>query len=133
MEIIGAVRFAVYNETKNRARLASSAESADTFGSRFKGLLGRDKLDEGGGLHINPCNSIHMFFMKFAIDVVFLDERLCVVKVIHGIKPWRATRVYSRAQSVLELPEGVLARTGTMEGDRLRFEPIEPAAAAGSH
>ena len=62
-----------------------------------------------------------MFFMKFAIDVAFLDPELKVVKVVHGIKPWRATRVYSAAQSVLELPVGALAATQTVEGDVLRF------------
>jgi uncharacterized membrane protein (UPF0127 family) len=63
-----------------------------------------------------------MFFMKFAIDVVFLDSEFRVVKAIHGIKPWRATRVYPKAESVLELPVGALASTQTVEGDQLRFE-----------
>jgi uncharacterized membrane protein (UPF0127 family) len=117
------VRYSVYNETKNRARLGHRVEKAESFSTRFKGLLGRSGLEEGGGLHIEPCNSIHMFFMKFAIDVAFLDAELRVVKAVHAIKPWRATRVYSQAVSALELPAGVLAATATAEGDQLRFEP----------
>lgn len=117
------VRYQWLNQSRGDALIASRAERADTFGSRFKGLLGRTGLEEGGGLHIEPCNSIHMFFMKFAIDVLFLDDELRVVRAIPGIKPWRVTRVYSAAQSVLELPVGVIARTATAPGDVLRCEP----------
>lgn len=117
-----AVPLTVYNTSRQDARLAWNGERALTFGSRFKGLLGRTGLVEGGGLHIAPCNSIHMFFMKFALDIVFLDDELKVVKVIPDIKPWGLTRVYSKAESVLELPVGTIARTGTVEGDQLRFE-----------
>ena len=59
----------VYNTSRQDARLAWNGERALTFGSRFKGLLGRKGLVEGGGLHISPCNSIHMFFMKFADEL----------------------------------------------------------------
>ena len=115
------MRYQVYNDTRH-TQLAFRAEKADSFAKRFKGLLGRSSLEVGDGLHIEPCNSIHMFFMKFAIDVAFLDPELRVVKVIHGIKPWRATRIYSDARSVLELPVGALAGTQTVEGDVLRFQ-----------
>jgi uncharacterized membrane protein (UPF0127 family) len=115
------VSFAVYNTTRG-SQLADKAEEASTAAQRLKGLLGRDSLEPGGGLHIAPCNSIHMFFMKFAIDVAFLDKEKRVVRAIHAIKPWRATRVYFDAHSALELPAGTLVKTGTEEGDQLRFE-----------
>ena len=120
------MRYQVINETRANAVLCSQAEKALTFGARFKGLLGRAGLEPGGGLHIEPCNSIHMFFMKFAIDVLFLDDELQVVRAIRGIKPWRMTRVYAKAESVLELPVGVIDATQTGPGDRLRFLPAEP-------
>ena len=117
------MRYRWVNASKQDAVVATDAEKADTFGSRFKGLLGRDSLAEGGGLHIEPCNSIHMFFMKFAIDVLFLDDELKVVRAISGIKPWRVTRVYKDAASVLELPVGAIARSGTVSGDQLKSLP----------
>jgi hypothetical protein len=118
------VRYRWVNASRQAALVASEAEKAETFLQRFKGLLGRAGLAEGGGLHIEPCNSIHMFFMKFAIDVVFLDDDLKVVRAISNIKPWRVTRVYSKATSVLELPVGVVARTGTAPGDVFQVAPV---------
>jgi len=117
------VRYRWVNQSKNDVVVASRAERAETFAARFKGLLGRDGLEEGGGLHIEPCNSIHMFFMKFAIDVVFLDDDLRVVRAISAIKPWRVTRVYAKASSVLELPVGAIGRSQVAPGDVLRAEP----------
>lgn len=120
------VRYQWLNASRGDALIASRAEKAESFYARFKGLMGRAGLEDGGGLHIEPCNSIHMFFMKFALDIVFLDGELKVVRAISGIKPWRMTRVYSSAESVLELPVGVIARTGTAPGDQLRVSPAEP-------
>lgn len=117
---------AVYN-TRGETLVADAVEQADSWGSRLKGLLGRPSIAANEGLHIVPCNSIHMFFMKFAIDVAFLDPELRVVKTIHEIKPWRATRLYSDAHSALELAPGTLARRGVLEGDVLRFDRAGPA------
>ncbi|MFN7131420.1 MAG: DUF192 domain-containing protein [Myxococcales bacterium] len=114
--------FLVRNARDN-AVIARQVAIADTLWSRFKGLLGRDGLAEGEGLHIVPCNSIHMFFMKFPIDVAFLDHEGKLVKAIHSIQPWRATRMYADAHSALELPAGTLLKCGAQEGDRLVFEP----------
>lgn len=119
-----AVRYRVYNVDRGMVPLATQAARADTFLTRFKGLLGRESLPPGEGLHITPCNGIHMFFMKFAIDAVFLGADEKVVKCIHAIGPWRTTRTYPDAVSVLELPAGTLAATGTQERDQLRFEPL---------
>lgn len=113
---------AVHNATRSTL-LGDRVEVAESWFSRLKGLLGRDGLAEGGGLHIVPCNSIHMFFMRFAIDVAFLDHEGKVVRAVHAIKPWRATRVYLDAHSALELPAGTLARSQTQDGDLLKMEP----------
>ena len=104
----------VHNVTRSTL-LGERVEVAATGLSRLKGLLGRNGLAEGEGLHIVPCNSIHMFFMRFPIDVAFLDREGRVVRAVHTIKPWRATRMYLDAYSALELPAGTLQRTGTQE------------------
>lgn len=121
------MRLRVTNETRGRI-LAERAEEATGFWSRLRGLMGREGLPTGEGLWIDPCNSIHMFFMRFPIDAVFLSKELRVVKVVHAIPPWRVTGLYRDARSVLELPAGIAEASGTTAGDQLRFEhlPIEP-------
>ena len=114
--------FAVVNTSQGDRLVADKVELAATWKSRLKGLLGRGCLPEGEGLHLVPCSSIHMFFMRFPIDVAFLDARGRVVRAVHGIKPWRATRIYFEAHSALELAAGTLARTAVHEGDLLRFD-----------
>ncbi|WP_426750108.1 DUF192 domain-containing protein [Myxococcus sp. Y35] len=116
------MRWKVNNETRQRL-LADRAERASSFLHRFKGLMGRRSLAMGEGLHIAPCNSIHTFFMRIPIDVLFLDAQGRIVKQMAALPPWRATSVYFQSRSVLELPAGVLAASGTQEGDVLSFEP----------
>jgi uncharacterized protein len=115
--------FRVTNLTRG-TEVAPRVEEAARWGARLKGLLGRAGLAPGEGLHLVPCSSIHMFFMRFAIDVAFLDSEGRVVRAIHAIKPWRATRAYLDAHSALELEAGALARSGTCDGDQLRFEEV---------
>jgi hypothetical protein len=110
----------------NRTRgavLADHVQRAERVLDRKRGLLGRTALGDGEALAIAPCGSIHTFFMKFEIDAVFLDRRGRVVRALAGLRPWRATRFHLRAEQVVELPAGTLARTGTREGDELAFEP----------
>jgi uncharacterized membrane protein (UPF0127 family) len=115
----------VFNRTRSTV-LATRAETAGQSGARRRGLLGRDSLAEGEGLWIVPCEAVHCFFMKFTIDVVFLDKKLRVVKVRPSLKPWRIAGCL-RAHSVLELPEGVIQSTGTQPGDQLELEQAPPA------
>ncbi len=115
-------RFRAVNES-NGHLLADRSERAARVMQRLRGLLGRDALAKGEGLHIVPCNSIHTFFMRFPIDVLFLDESGTVLRALDAIPPWRATRVYAKARSVLELPAGTLAETSTRAGDRVAFLP----------
>jgi uncharacterized membrane protein (UPF0127 family) len=103
------------------AVLATSVERADTIQSRLIGLLGRKELPEGSALLLEPCTSIHTFFMRFAIDVAFLSSDGRILRAIGELKPWRATGLYLSARLAVELPSGTLARTGTREGDRLTF------------
>lgn len=101
--------------------LATNARIANSFLARAKGLLGTTELPEGQGLLIDPCNSIHMFGMKYAIDAVFLDKKLKVVAVIDSIAPGKASKLYGSAKSCLELPAGTARQTNTEVGDELEL------------
>lgn len=103
------------------AVLASKIERAVTVKARLIGLLGRDAFPAGEALVLEPCSSIHTFFMRFPIDAAFLSDDGRVLKTYQSMKPWRATRIHPSAALVVELPAGTLARTGTREGDRLAF------------
>lgn len=94
---------------------------AETFFSRFKGLMFRKSPIQNEGLWISPCNAIHMFFMSFPIDVVLLNEHMQIVSTISGIKPWRVTRPVPGALSTLELPAGTIEKLGITVGDHIRF------------
>ena len=109
-----------YNRTRGCV-LAERTERASSARERMKGLLGRDGLPRGQALLIDPCDSIHTFFMRFAIDVLFLDKAGRVVRAIPRLRPWRATRIYLSAQSVLELWAGALDETGSQAGDVIEF------------
>ena len=99
-------------------------ELADNPFTRMRGLLGRKKLALGHGLLIRPTWSVHTFFMRFTIDVVFLDRELRVLKISHQLRPWR-TAARWRAHSALELPAGECARLGLEVGDRLAWGSLE--------
>ena len=109
----------LFNTSENQAAVAS-LEVARTFVKRFVGLLGRKDLPQGTGLLLTKCNSVHMFFMRFAIDVVFIDEAMCVVKIVPDLKQWRLASC-SKARHTLELPSGEAARCGLEIGNELRI------------
>lgn len=115
------MRYRVMNLTRNTP-LADQAARAESFMERFKGLMGVEDLPLGHALHIAPCNSIHTFFMKIPIDAVFLDAAEQVVEICHAMPPWRMSKVFWGAKSVLELPAGTAAASQTKAGDRLSFE-----------
>lgn len=94
--------------------------------TRMKGLLGRKELPEGTGLIIDPCNSIHTFFMQFPIDVIFTDSQDRVVKVLKDMGPWRLSWIYFRAQKVIELPAGTVTRLPVEPGDQLLVTEVSP-------
>jgi uncharacterized membrane protein (UPF0127 family) len=98
--------------------------------ARMRGLLGRKSLSSGEGLLIRPTWSVHMFFMRFPIDAVFLDRDLAVLKVASNLRPWRAAGRRG-AHSVLELPAGEADRRGLQRGDELRLDDRVSAFRAG--
>ena len=94
-----------------------------SFG-RARGLLGRDGLEAGAGMLIDRAGSVHMFFMRFPIDVVFLDRDRKVVGVRHGLRPWQVAAA-RRAVAALELPAGTAAEVGIEEGDVLALQNLD--------
>ena len=113
----------VRNETRDTV-LAEAADLANTSATRRTGLLKHERLEAGDGLWIVPCESVHTFFMKFPIDLVYLDKKRKVRKVRHAVPAWRLSACLT-AHSVLELPAGTLERTGTMVGDELAVEKLD--------
>jgi uncharacterized membrane protein (UPF0127 family) len=96
---------------------------ADSAPRRMRGLLGRSSLDPGEGILLRPAPSIHTFFMRFAIDAVFLDRDLVVLEVAGDLRPWRTARC-KRARAVLELPAGAAPRLALRRGDRLELSGV---------
>jgi len=100
--------------------LAQHVELADAFLARLKGLMGRKHLAAGAALLLEPCPQIHTCFMRFSIDVIFLDAHNRVVAVVENIKPWRMSQFYPSARRTLELPGGSL-QGRVQPGDELVF------------
>jgi len=114
----------VRNLSRGGIELADRADIADTSEKRRQGLLKHTGLELGEGLWIVPCEAVHTFFMKFAIDVVFLNKKRQIVKIRENMGLWRMSGSFS-AHSVLELRAGSCARTGTVKGDQLEFEKYD--------
>jgi uncharacterized membrane protein (UPF0127 family) len=117
------LKIKVRNVTRQTV-LAEAADVADTSAKRRTGLLKRERLEPGAGLWIVPCESVHTFFMKFPIDLVYLDKRKNVRKVRHAVPAWRMSACLL-AHSVLELPAGTAAQTATVAGDELAFDRLD--------
>ena len=114
----------ITNETRDRV-LAASGELARSFWARGRGLMGRASLPDSYALIIFPESSIHTFFMRVPIDVLFVDRSDKVIglreamppgRPFAGVAPWRG-------RYVIEMPAGVIASTGTVLGDQLRLTP----------
>jgi len=90
--------------------------------TRFRGLMLCRALPPGEGLVLIPGGQIHMFFMRIPLDVIHADKQGTVLRVLHGIKPWRLGPLVRKCRIVVELPAGTAARTGTEAGDRIQLE-----------
>jgi uncharacterized membrane protein (UPF0127 family) len=112
----------VRNHTRDTI-LGEAVEIADTSEKRRVGLLKHERLEPGTGLWIVPCESVHTFFMKFPIDLVYLDKQRKVRKVRHAVPAWRLSACLT-AHSILELPAGTVEKTGTVPGDELSLEKV---------
>ena len=103
--------------------VAENLKAAKDPLSRLKGLLFTKELKKGCGLWLKDCNSIHTFFMRYAIDVLFTDRNLRVVKIIPSMLPNRISPIVFKAHSVIELPAGTLVQTPIRIADQLEIKP----------
>lgn len=100
-------------------------ELADNFLKRFCGLMLRRRLEEGRALLLEPCDGVHMLFMRFAIDVVYLDKELRIKKIVRNLWPWLGLSFCLGAWGALELPSGEVERLKLVVGQK--FEKENPA------
>ncbi len=113
---------------ENRTRgttIAERARVARSLRDRTVGLLGTSRLDPGDGLFIERSSSIHMFFMRYAIDALFVSKAGRVTKIAANLKPWRVVWWAPGARDCLELPVGAVTASGTQVGDELVLENVE--------
>ncbi len=103
--------------------LGDTIDLADTSEKRTVGLLKHKELRPGEGLWIIPCEGVHTFFMKFPIDLVYIDKKNVVRKIVPNVAPWRLSMCLP-AHSIIELPAGTIAPGSTLKGDQLAFEPV---------
>ena len=108
-------------ETEN-GFCADRIEIADSYLTRLKGLMFRKALGKGEGLLLKKCSSIHCCFMNFPIDVVYLCDKMEVLKV-ETVRPWRVGSIVRGAKHILELPEG--AASGLRRGDRIIMKEVD--------
>ena len=110
----------ILNKTQKTV-IAEQVDVADTTVSRLVGLLNRKILPPNEALIITRCRSIHMFFMRFPIDAIFVDRHDRIVGLVRHIKPFRMSPCFFRASDVIELPVGTIDRTKSQEGDLILY------------
>jgi uncharacterized membrane protein (UPF0127 family) len=115
--------YRVTNSTRDSVLAHRSARASNPV-TRGVGLIGRRGLPDGGGLIIQPCNSVVSFFMRFPIDVVFLDKDFRVLHMIHAMPLWRTSKIVRGSKLVIELPAGTLTNSNTDIGDTFSIEKI---------
>ena len=101
-----------------RRRIAQRVELALTRRDRRRGLLGRARLEPGTALVLVPCAAVHTAFMRFPIDLVFVNRHGCAIRVVKRLPPWRVA-IAPKAHSVIELAAGSLERQVLQVGDRV--------------
>src|SRR5262249_59594796 len=111
----------MHRATAGGQLLADRLRPAHTHWTRLRGLLGTKRLDPGEGLWIKPSNQVHMFGMRYALDLVFLDAAGQVIRLIRNLAPNRVSPRVAGATSVLELPVGTIDGAALNEGDRVEI------------
>lgn len=115
-------RLRVVNRSAGGSVLVRRLRLAVSWGARLRGLLWSEPLRGGEGILLYPCNGVHSFFMKYAIDVVFIDEQARIVELRRALAPWRLTAIHAEAAAVLELQAGAALSRETTVGDQLVFQ-----------
>jgi len=118
-------RVVVRNASREGIDLGDRIGVANTFWTRLRGLLGAAPLERGQGLLLDPCQAVHMYGMKQALDVAFLGGAGTVVAVYHELRPGQRSKYHGKARQALELPVGTLSATETRVGDLLTIQPVD--------
>ena len=111
----------LYNSTQN-CLIADEVKIADNFISRTIGLISKKEILEPEGLLIKPCCSIHTFFMKFDIDVLFVNRKNEIIALYENVKPWKILPIHLTSQYVVELPTGIISSKQIFKGNILKYE-----------
>ncbi len=120
------------DNTSQGTALAIEARVAGTAWTRLVGLLGRSLLPPGEALVLEPCRAVHTAFMRFAIDVVFVDRRYRIVKLAPALKPFRMSGRLLGDLAAIELPSGAIAESRSAVGDQLVLTPSHLHAAGAA-
>ncbi len=117
----------VENRTRDTV-LGTRIRLADDLFGRLRGFLLRPAPEPGEGILLSPCQGVHMFGVRYPLDVLFIDESGRILRVYEGLRPWRWTPVHGEASYALELPPGTVRETGTRIGDALTWLPNSDAS-----
>lgn len=112
----------IYNSTQNNI-ISEDAKVADSFFSRSIGLLSRKTLSESESLIIKPCCSIHTFFMRFDIDVLFIGAKGKIIGLYENVNPWNVLPIHLTSKYVVELPAGCISNKNIQKGDEISLLP----------
>lgn len=110
----------VYNSTQNNL-IAEDAKVADNFFARSIGLLSKKTFYDGEALIIKPCCSVHTFFMKFGIDILFVNRKNEVIALYENVNPWRVLPIHPLSYYVIELPKGTVSNKNICKNDSLQI------------
>lgn len=114
------IEMKVYHRTTGQL-LAENVVLANTFFMRLRGLIARRRLAPTEALWLRPCNGVHTWWMHYAIDVIFLDRELRIVKLVENMRPFRLTAPHREARSVLEMTAHSISHANLKVGDQLEI------------
>lgn len=105
--------------------LSNEIDIADNFFTRFMGLMFKKELQKNNGLIISPCNSIHMFFMNFPLDILFVDKNNIICDYLEDIKPWKVSKIYFNAEYTIELPSGTIKEKNIKKNQKISIKTLD--------
>ena len=111
----------IYNSTQNNL-IADEVKVAKTFIKKTFGLILRNDISEADGLIIKPCNSIHTFFMRFPIDVLFVDRKNKIIALHENVKPWRILPIHFNSSYVIEIKSGQISAKTISRHDIIQID-----------
>jgi len=118
------MRFFRIQKKEDSKILAKKARLANGFFSRLKGLLGTKELPKDEGVILDPCKSVHTFFMHYDLDVIFIDKNNMIIGCEASLKPNRFSSYYGTARKAIELPAGTIEERELRLGQKLEFQPL---------